>query len=186
MKNIILFGDSLFNGYCNGRDTNLITNGLQKALGSDFHVTNLSQSGATTADGLMRLPLIDEDADLVVLEFGTNDSAATWGVPSNLYAQNLQKMITAIGASRCLLVGPSYPNPKNKTIMQYYTQETLNRYNQIAQKAALEHNIPFIDLIANFSKLPQIGSYYQTDGQHFSDLGNEVLINLVASAIKEK
>lgn len=186
MKNITLFGDSLFNGYRHGRDTNLITAGLQRMLGPNFHVTNRSQSGATTADGLMRLQLIDEDADLVVLEFGTNDSAATWGLPSNLYAQNLQKMITAIGASRIILVGPAYPNPRNKTIMQYYTQETLDRYNKVAQQAALEHNIPFIDLIANFSKLPQIESYYQTDGQHFSDLGNEVLINLVASAIKEK
>ncbi|WEV37167.1 SGNH/GDSL hydrolase family protein [Lactobacillus sp. ESL0677] len=186
MKNIILFGDSLFNGYRNGRDTNLITTGLQKALGSNFHVTNFSQSGATTADGLMRLPLIDDDADLVVLEFGTNDAASDWGLSSRLYEHNLQKLITAIGAGRCLLVGPSYPNPDNKNIMQYYTSTSLACYNEIAQKLALQHNIPFIDLIANLRNLPQLASYYQTDGQHFSDLGNEVLINLVANAIKEK
>ncbi|MDF7682917.1 SGNH/GDSL hydrolase family protein [Lactobacillus sp. ESL0679] len=186
MKNIILFGDSLFNGYRNGRDTNLITNSLQKALGSNFHVINFSQSGATTADGLMRLPLIDDDADLVVLEFGTNDAASDWGLSSSRYEHNLQKMITTIGASRCLLVGPSYPNPDNKNIMQYYTAASLARYNEIAQKQALEHNIPFINLIANLRNLPQITSYYQPDGQHFSDLGNNLLINLVASAIKEK
>ncbi|WEV51290.1 SGNH/GDSL hydrolase family protein [Lactobacillus sp. ESL0731] len=186
MKNIILFGDSLFNGYRNGHDTNLITNGLQKALGSGFHVTNFSQSGATTADGLMRLPLIDDNADLVVLEFGTNDAASDWGISSSRYEHNLEKMITAIDASRCVLVGPSYPNPDNKNIMQFYTAASLARYNEIAQKQALQHSIPFIDLIANLRNLPQLASYYQADGQHFSDLGNDLLINLVVNAIKEK
>ncbi|MEB3363855.1 hypothetical protein SDC49_09245 [Lactobacillus sp. R2/2] len=33
MKKIVLFGDSLFNGYRAGRDTDVITSGVQKNLG---------------------------------------------------------------------------------------------------------------------------------------------------------
>ncbi|WEV71047.1 GDSL-type esterase/lipase family protein [Lactobacillus sp. ESL0785] len=186
MQNITLFGDSLFNGYRNHHDTTLITAGLQQILGANFYVNNISQSGATTADGLKRLSLVDEDSDLVVLEFGTNDAASTWGIPSNLYAQNLQKLITAIGAARMIIIGPAYPNPDNSTIMQYYSNESLTCYNQVAQTVAAEHNIPFVDLIANFKHLPNISSYYQADGQHFTTKGNTVLINLVATAINKK
>jgi len=38
MKKIILFGDSLFNGYRNGQDTDAITSGLQKTLGNSVKV----------------------------------------------------------------------------------------------------------------------------------------------------
>ena len=186
MKKIILFGDSLFNGYRAGRDTNVITSGVQKKLGDNVQIINLSLSGATTTAGIQRLNLIPEEADIVVLEYGTNDMSNSWGISSSNYAANLNHMVQNIGASRMIITGPSYQDPNNKDIMQYYTLKDMETYNQIAADCASKNNIPFINLIAHFSQLANLSSYYQEDGQHFTALGNEILINLVAAAIKQK
>ncbi|MDF7639523.1 SGNH/GDSL hydrolase family protein [Lactobacillus sp. ESL0791] len=186
MKKIILFGDSIFNGYRYGEDTNLVTIGMQEALGSGVQIENLSKSGATTTEGLNYLGQIDPRADLVVLEYGTNDAASSWGIPSNTYAQNLATMIKTIGASRMIIVGPSYPDPNNKEIMQFYSTDRLNLYNRIAKNQAQKNSIPFVDLIAHWRKLSDVSSYYQKDGQHLLDQGNAELIAQVAGVIKEK
>lgn len=186
MKKIILFGDSLFNGYRNGQDTDAITNGLQKVLGNSVKVENLSKSGATTVEGLDYIKQIDPQADLVVLEYGTNDTAAGWGINSERYAKNLDKMVKEIGSNRMIIVGPSYPDPNNKEIMQDYSDESLDRYNAIAKECAQKYHIPFIDLIKVGRKLDNISSYYLADGQHLTDKENAILINTVAPVIKEK
>jgi len=186
MKKIILFGDSLFNGYRNGQDTDAITSGLQKTLGNSVKVENLSKSGATTVEGLDYIKQIDPQADLVVLEYGTNDTAAGWGINSERYAKNLDKMVKEIGSNRMIIVGPSYPDPNNKEIMQDYSDESLDRYNAIAKECAQKYHIPFINLIKVGRKLGNISSYYLADGQHLTDKGNAILINTVAPVIKEK
>lgn len=69
MKKIILFGDSLFNGYRAGHDTKIVTTGVQKEFADQALISNLSLSGATTAQGKQRLNLIPTDSDIVVLEY---------------------------------------------------------------------------------------------------------------------
>ena len=186
MKKIILFGDSIFNGYHAGRDTNVITAGVQKELGANVQIINLSLSGATTAEGKKRLNLIPQDADIVVLEYGTNDMSSDWGINSVDYAKNLDYMVENIGAAKMIITGPSYEDPNNKDIMQYYNLEDMKVYNQIAADCARKYHIPFINLIANFCQLENLSSYYQEDGQHLTAAGNQILIDLVVAAIKEK
>ncbi|MBI0121001.1 SGNH/GDSL hydrolase family protein [Lactobacillus sp. M0398] len=186
MKKIILFGDSIFNGYHAGHDTNVITAGVQKNLDADAQIINLSLSGATTAEGKKRLNLIPQDADIVVLEYGTNDMSSDWGISSTAYAQNLDHMVETIGSAKMIIAGPSYEDPNNKDIMQYYNLEDMKVYNQIAADCARKYHIPFINLIANFCQLENLSSYYQEDGQHLTAAGNQILIDLVVAAIKEK
>lgn len=185
MLKIILFGDSIFNGYSAGKDTDCILQGVQESFPTNI-ISNLSLSGATTVQGLQRLNLISADADLVVLEYGTNDMATTWGISSTDYAKNINKMIKTIGAKRMIIVGPSYPNPNNKGIMQYYPASNIRLFNYIAQANAAKYDIPFVDLVAHFRNLKNISSYYQEDGQHLTVKGNRLLIKLLITAIKQK
>lgn len=85
MKKIILFGDSIFNGYRNGQDTNLVTNLFQKSLGNYAQVQNLSKSGATTVEGVDFLEQIPAKYDLIVVEYGNNDAATAWGISPESY-----------------------------------------------------------------------------------------------------
>ncbi|WP_294891384.1 SGNH/GDSL hydrolase family protein [uncultured Lactobacillus sp.] len=186
MKKIILFGDSLFNGYRAGHDTKIVTTGVQKEFVGQALISNLSLSGATTAQGKQRLNLIPTDSDIVVLEYGTNDMSTGWGISSAEYAANLNDMVKSIGASKMIIVGPAYEDPNNKYIMQYYNHQNMTIYNQIAIDCARKYNIPFINLIANFCQLKNLSSYYQEDGQHLTAAGNQILINLVVAAIKQK
>lgn len=184
MKKIVLFGDSIFNGYRNRRDTNLVTDGLQKRLGNYAQVQNCSKSGATTVEALDFINQIDPTCDLVVIEFGTNDAATAWGITPESYTQNLQQIIKILSAKKLIIVGPSAPNPNNFEINQYYGAERLNRYNQIAQSYAHVNNSDFINLLTAFAQLKKPDLYYQNDGQHLTDLGNTLLLDTITPVIK--
>lgn len=183
MKKVVLFGDSIFNGYRNHHDTNLITTGLQERLGSYAQVQNCSKSGATTVEGLDFLKQIDPNCDLIVIEFGTNDAATAWGITAENYKQNLNLMIKALANKKLIIVGPSAPNPKNSEIDQYYGTERLAKYNQIAQHCAQVHNCDFINLLTAFAQIKKPERYYQSDGQHLTDLGNKLLLDIITPII---
>lgn len=184
MTKIILFGDSLFNGYRNGHDTDLITTGIRQLTQMD--VQNRSLSGATTVEALDFLDRIDQDADLIVLEYGTNDAATDWGIKLEAYEKNLNLLVEKLRPERLILLGPAAPDPHNPEITQYYGSKHLKAYNQVAKKCAQDHGIPFVNLVAAFANLQNISSYYLEDGQHLTDKGNKILIDVVVNAIKAK
>ncbi len=80
MKKIILFGDSIFNGYRDGCDTNLVTNLFKKQLKNYAQVESISKSGATTVEGVDYLVQIPAEKDLTVVEYGNNDAATAWAL----------------------------------------------------------------------------------------------------------
>lgn len=182
MKKVVLFGDSIFNGYRNGHDTNLVSRLFQKAW-PQAQIENISLSGATTNQALNLLNQLDPHADLVIVEYGTNDSAMSWGLDLPLYQKNLEKITQQIGPARTVIVGPCFPNPNNPEIMQYYTPARLKQYNDAAAKVAQEWQVKFVDLIAAMQPLTNIDQYYQADGQHLSDLGNQVLVKTITAVI---
>lgn len=100
--------------------------------------------------------------------------------------QILTTWLKVLGATKIIIVGPAYEDLNNKYIMQYYNHQNMTIYNQIAADCARKYNIPFINLIANFCQLENLSSYYQEDGQHLTPAGNQILINLVVTAIKQK
>ena len=99
MKKIILFGDSIFNGYRNGQNTNLVTNLFQQALINYAQVENISKSGATTVEGVDYLEQISPEHDLVVVEYGNNDAATAWGISPESYEKNLAQILSAVGTN---------------------------------------------------------------------------------------
>src|ERR1051326_7251209 len=99
MKSILVFGDSLSDGFMLRRSEAypaLIAKKLQ-AAGLNFQVTNASATGGTTEGGLERLPPhLKQKIDILVLELGIND--AFRGVPIDQIEKNLQEIIDKVKA----------------------------------------------------------------------------------------
>lgn len=100
VKRILVFGDSLSEGYLlrSSEAWPMLLVDKLRAAGLDFEVTNASQVGGTTADGLARLsPHLKQRIDIFVLELGIND--AFRGMPIEQIASNLQEIIDRVRAA---------------------------------------------------------------------------------------
>src|SRR6516162_9671604 len=97
MKSILVFGDSLSDGFMLKRSEAypaLLAKKLH-AAGLNFQVTNASAAGGTTEGGLERLPPhLKQRIDILVLELGIND--AFRGLPVDQIENNLQQMIDKV------------------------------------------------------------------------------------------
>lgn len=180
MKKVVLFGDSIFNGFRNHENTDLVTNLFRHFLGNNVAITNISKSGATTVEGIDYLRQIPSDADLIIIEYGTNDASTAWGISLKNYAKNLQQMVNYLN-SKCIIVGPLPPDPNNSEINQFYSN--LADFNHAAHHIAQINHLPFTDMIKAFSNLVNISSYYQKDGQHLTDKGNDLLVKTITPTI---
>ena len=99
MKTILVFGDSLSDGFMLKR-SEAYPALLAKKLHADslnFQVTNASASGGTTEGGLERLPPhLKRKIDIFILELGIND--AFRGVSVDQIQNNLQQIIDKVKA----------------------------------------------------------------------------------------
>ena len=115
MKSILVFGDSLSDGFMLPRSEAYPALLAQKlhAAGLNFQVTNASAAGGTTQGGLERLPAhLKHRIDILVLELGIND--AFRGLPVDQIENNLQQIIDKVKArnpnARVLIAGMQLPN----------------------------------------------------------------------------
>ena len=113
-----------------------------------------------------------------------NDAATGWGIRPESYERNLNEVLTQVG--KAIVVGLCYPDPTNSEINQFYGDERLDLFNGIAKKVAEKHSAQFVDILPAFRKLKAISTYYQKDGQHLTDKGNEFLVNQIMPAIKKE
>ena len=115
MKTILVFGDSLSDGFMLKRSEAypaLLAKKLH-AAGLDFQVTNASAAGGTTAGGLERLPPhLKHRIDIFILELGIND--AFRGLPVDQIQNNLQQIIDKVKTRnpnvRVVIAGMQLPN----------------------------------------------------------------------------
>src|SRR6266699_1703050 len=115
MKTILVFGDSLSDGFMLKRSEAypaLLAKKLH-AAGLNFQVTNASAAGGTTEGGLERLPAhLKHRIDILVLELGIND--AFRGLPVDQIENNLQQIIDDVKARnpnvRVVIAGMQLPN----------------------------------------------------------------------------
>src|SRR6266700_3728086 len=114
MKTILVFGDSLSDGFMLKRSQAypaLLAKKLQ-AAGLNFQVINASASGGTTEGGLERLPPhLKHRIDIFVLELGIND--AFRGLSIDQIQANLQAIIDQVKARnpsvRVVIAGMAAP-----------------------------------------------------------------------------
>src|SRR5215469_3962821 len=117
MKSILVFGDSLSDGFMLQRSEAYPALLAQKlhASGLNFQVTNASAAGGTTEGGLERLPPhLKHRTDIFILELGIND--AFRGLPVDQIQSNLQQIINKVKARnpnvRVVIAGMQLPNYK--------------------------------------------------------------------------
>jgi acyl-CoA thioesterase-1 len=115
MKNILVFGDSLSEGFLlkPGEAYPMLLVDKLRAAGLNYELTNASQSGGTTEGGLDRLPPhLKRKIDIFILELGIND--AFRGVPVGEIRANLQEIIDRTKRAnpnvRIIIVGMQLPN----------------------------------------------------------------------------
>ena len=115
MKSILVFGDSLSDGFMLKRSEAYPALLAKKvhAAALNFQVTNASAAGGTTEGGLERLPPhLKHRIDIFVLELGIND--AFRGLPVNQIENNLQQVIDDVKARnpnvRVVIAGMQLPN----------------------------------------------------------------------------
>src|SRR6266705_6256145 len=115
MKSILVFGDSLSDGFMLKRSEAypaLLAKKLHAAA-LNFQVTNASAAGGTTEGGLERLPPhLKHRIDIFVLELGIN--YAFRGLPVDQIQNNLQQIIDKVKARnpnlRVVIAGLQLPN----------------------------------------------------------------------------
>ncbi|HJT79603.1 MAG TPA: arylesterase [Chthoniobacterales bacterium] len=97
MKRILVFGDSLSEGYLlrSSETWPMVLVEKLRDAGLRFEVVNASQSGGTTTGGLARLSAqLKRPVDIFIVQLGIND--AFRGVPVGEIEANLQKMIDRV------------------------------------------------------------------------------------------
>jgi acyl-CoA thioesterase I len=115
MKTILVFGDSLSDGFMLKRSEAypaLLAKKL-RAAGLKFQVINASAAGGTTEGGLERLPAhLKHRIDIFILELGIND--AFRGLSVDQIQTNLQQIIDRVKARspnvRVVIAGMQLPN----------------------------------------------------------------------------
>ncbi len=123
----------------------------------NFHCYNMGISGNTTRDLLARWDDINAlNPDWVVIEIGVNDVwrqfDSPWKIEESVmpdeYRDNLNAIIKKTKA-KIIIMSPYYLEPNKSDKMRARTDE----YVEICKDVARRHNLPFIDLQAEFDKI---------------------------------
>lgn len=144
-QSILVLGDSISAAF--GIDpqsgwVHLLQQKLDESAPSKYSVINASISGATTGDGLARLPALlkQYQPDIVILELGGNDGLR--GYPTRLMKRNLQSLIdlSRQNGAKVILAGIEIPPNYGPRYTQSF-RETFLRLSQDNPKISF---IPFI------------------------------------------
>lgn len=172
-RSILVLGDSLSAAYDIRTDQGWVAL-LQKRLraqGYGYALVNASVSGATSDDGLQRLPraLQLHHPGIVILELGANDGLR--GLPVPRTRANLGKMVrlSQAAGARCLLLGIKLPPSYGVR----YTQQFDSLYPQVAQQFKLPL-VPF--LLEGVALDPAL---MQDDGLHPNAAGEPRVLETV-------
>ncbi|WP_255514219.1 MULTISPECIES: GDSL-type esterase/lipase family protein [unclassified Lactococcus] len=185
-----MFGDSITNGY--GYQSASASQILkekcellasQNGLALDVRLHGLN--GDTSQRAMERLPLVlKEEADRVFIFFGANDSANYEPISPVSFYRYLEDMVEQIGPKKVVLITPPYHNDKFEPDLR--NNKNLLRYGEQTKAVGQAQNVPVLDLHATMSALTDPNLCLQADGLHFSELGYEVLSELMVQfLIKE-
>ncbi|OZS78202.1 hypothetical protein CF394_07395 [Tetzosporium hominis] len=183
---IILFGDSLTARH-EGLKEPMINAKLQPHFPQD-ELINKGVSGNTTNDAMKRFSkdILAQHPDLVVIQFGSNDSSAHKHVAREMYKANLEQMVQAIGPERCILVTPP---PVDETKQTQRSNQVLEAYGDAVKEVVAEYKTGFADLYAAFMKHPNLAVALkgkEDDGLHYGEAGYAVVAETLVPVIQQK
>jgi lysophospholipase L1-like esterase len=177
--------------------------------GFPVRVINAGLGGNSTTDGLDRFDkdVLTHHPDLVVIQFGINDSAVdVWRNPPatsprvsiETFGANLRRLIERsrqAGARVVLMTtNPIRWTPKLKELygkLPYnpdrpdgFDLPLLSRYNAAARRVANEAGVPLVDVHAEFMRGDVDGLLL--DGMHPGDAGHAIVAGLLAPVIRKQ
>src|SRR5438094_10629589 len=170
MKTILVFGDSLSDGFMLKRSEAypaLLAKKLH-ADGLNFQVTNASASGGTTEGGLERLPPhLKRKIDIFILELGIND--AFHGLSVDQIQNNLQQIIDKVKARspdvRVVIAAMQLPN--------YAADDYVSAFGKIFGNLASRNNAALVPyLLQGVAGDPSLNL---PDGIHRNAAGQKIL-----------
>ena len=170
MKTILVFGDSLSDGFMLKR-TEAYPALLAKKLhaaGLNFQVTNASAAGGTTQGGLERLPPhLKRKIDIFILELGIND--AFHGLSVDQIQNNLQQIIDKVKARnpdvRVVIAAMQLPN--------YAANDYVSAFGKIFGDLASRNNAALVPyLLQGVAGDPSLNL---PDGIHPNAAGQKIL-----------
>ena len=170
MKTILVFGDSLSDGFMLQRTEAypaLLAKKLQ-AAGLNFQVTNASAAGGTTEGGLERLPPhLKHRIDIFILELGIND--AFRGLPVDQIQNNLQQIIDNVKARnpnvRVVIAGMQLPN--------YAAEDYVSAFGKMFGELAAKNGAALVSyLLEGVAGDPSLNL---PDGIHPNAVGQKIL-----------
>jgi len=181
------------------------------AKGLAVEVVNAGIGGNTTRMALARFQsdVLDRQPDLVVIQFGINDSAIdVWRdppatgprVPQEEYVQNLEKMVEALQARQCrvILMTPNpirwterlrivYGKPPYKPEDPDGFNLLLRNYAQEVRRIAAERKAPLVDVYAAHEAYGAVKGQNADDllldGMHPNDKGQRLVADLLMAEI---
>jgi len=165
---IVCFGDSITAGY--GIDPgHSWPDGLQQRLdahGYHYRVLNFGVSGATTKDGVSRLPqVLAAHPQIVVVEFGGNDGLR--GLPITATRSNLDQIIQTLQAAGIKVALAGIVMPPD------YGPDYANAFKETFTLAAKKFDVPlFPFILLHVYKVP---GGLQQDGIHPTAKGAEII-----------
>ncbi len=170
MKTILVFGDSLSDGFMLKRSQAypaLLAKKLQ-AAGLNFQVINASASGGTTEGGLERLPPhLKRRIDIFILELGIND--AFRGLAVDAIQTNLQQIIDKMKVrnpnARIVIAGMQLPN--------YSADDYVSAFGKLFSDLATYNNAALVPyLLQGVAGDPSLNL---PDGIHPNAAGQKIL-----------
>lgn len=180
---IVLFGDSLLKNI--GKDNTLK---FEMAV-PDSDIYNCAVGGWDTNDGVKKAPYISSlKPDIVILGFGTNDSAAWKQVPLADYLKNIEIIVNQFKDSRIIFFLPPPVFLENGHDKDHWRHpESVKQYNDVAKSLLEEKKIEYLDSFSLFTPMLERGQdYHIEDGVHLNDYGYENLIREFANIIMAK
>lgn len=178
---LILLGDSIFAGWRNGEVSDLLKTRLAGRL-PRYDIEVAAVPGETTDEALNRVTADTASGthDLVVIGYGANDASDTTNVTADNFYDNLRTLIEIIGPESVILLTPPYGDAQR---LGDRTKASVAAYTQAAKEVADKESVLLADLHDAMVTSPDPQALLASDGQHFTDLGYDLLADLIVNAV---
>ena len=177
---IVCMGDSITAGYGVYTDDEMYSAYLQTLLGDRARVEAYGTPGETLHEAsVYRSPALDAGADMVLLQFGTNDASPALFRPDAFResAENLlDTHIDALGADNVAFLLPPCVFPAGGDIASFgMSSETLAQVREILTEICADKGIAVVDLYSVTCDHPE----WFPDGVHPDADGNRAIAEAI-------
>ena len=177
---IVCMGDSITAGYGVYTEDEMYSAYLQELLGDRARVTAYGTPGETLREAAVyRSPALDADADIVLLQFGTNDASPALFRAEDFRAaaeKLLDTHIEALGAENVVFLLPPCVYPADGDIASFgMSVEKLDEVRTILTEVCASKGVAIVDLYAVTVDHPE----WFPDGVHPTADGNKAIAEAI-------